>query len=762
MSWILLTEATITELLGDPIARSSIANQLPDDLPSAFRLSLSKRKQYLGRTVAVDDAAKLVVIWPSRDAQPLSLKGMPLVCIWSDPEQPTIWTIGEEDRPQALERICQLAKRVWTNQPLPEHWEAKKVEGFPSVFVSGRQLTDLRIAYLSRNIFGRQLLTVGSLYYARRQEKSARVPNVEESLLKAIPESLTPPEPDEVTVVGEEPTETEEVETPDSSDLVMTSQEGVGHHLFSLKYSEWLSDKGPLTREQRRVVAHKVQRPLRIHGPAGSGKTLVLSLKALSLLYKAQQEGTKCHVLLVAHSNEMRNTLRTALETIDDQSLMATTKKDPQFLDVETLHGWCIRELGLEFGPQYVLESDPITSRQQQQAILEEVLNDARSDRLHNLISKDFTARLKGDRMQLLRDLAWEIGIRIKGRGFGKGDLRKYADSELRSFIGKGETLPDRHFIFRVFQLYAEKFQSLGLLDTDDVVLSMANRLTSPLWNVQRKDLGYDFVLVDETHLFNENERHVLPYLTRGTTEYLPLVMTFDEAQSIGGRRSVGLKESGIQNSERQNLTYVHRSSPDIFKLASYFVDASPLIFSEFAVRQTTVLMSRSELKRCQKPQIIYGDLDAGILDEIVAACQHLRDQHNLRIGIIVFDSELLKYLSSMIPQKMGAVHYVKERGELRAAIPTPGAYIMSPEACGGLEFDAVVLAGVDEGRTPTPMGNLGREGYLAIEEEAFTELYTAITRAKYRLIIACDARRGLSSLVKPALTAGLLQVLQK
>jgi hypothetical protein len=46
--------------------------------------------------------------------------------------------------------------------------------------------------------------------------------------------------------------------------------------------------------------------------------------------------------------------------------------------------------------------------------------------------------------------------------------------------------------------------------------------------------------MVDETHLFNQNERRVLPYLTRGTAEYLPLVMTFDEAQSIGGRRSAG------------------------------------------------------------------------------------------------------------------------------------------------------------------------------------------------------------------------------
>ena len=88
-----------------------------------------------------------------------------------------------------------------------------------------------------------------------------------------------------------------------------------------------------------------------------------------------------------------------------------------------------------------MLESDPTTSRQQQRAILAETLAEARRHSLHKLIGKDFMARLDGDQNQLLRDLGWEISIRIKGRGFGRGDLRKYADSEMRSFIGK-----DRHY----------------------------------------------------------------------------------------------------------------------------------------------------------------------------------------------------------------------------------------------------------------------------------------------------------------------------
>jgi superfamily I DNA/RNA helicase len=468
-------------------------------------------------------------------------------------------------------------------------------------------------------------------------------------------------------------------------------------------------------------------------------------------------------VLVVAHSTAMRMTIRTAIEAIDDRSFLATTRSDPQFLDVETLHGWCIRELDLEYGPRYVLEADPTTSRQQQKQILDEVLGQALTQRYSGFrtlgLSRDFIVRIDGDRETLLRDLGWEIAIRIKGRGFRRTDLRKYAESPFKSLVGRGETLVDRHFMFHVYQMYEDKFQTLGLLDTDDVVLSMANRLTSPLWERQRRVLGYDYVMVDETHLFNENERRVLPYLTRGTADYLPLVMTFDEAQSIGGRRSVDLSNSGIENAERRNLTSVHRSSPDIFALARDVVERSPLLFSEFATIEPVARMSKTELRKCRKPLLIYADGDAGVCRLAAETCRDLRDHNLQRTAIIVFDPALLELLHRVLGKHVGAFYHVKERGELLAAVPNPGVYTMLPEACGGLEFDAVVLAGIEEGRLPLPMGDLSPEGYLSMEEEAYTELYTAITRARYQLVFVCDYRRGISPTIQPSIAGELIEV---
>jgi hypothetical protein len=91
MNWILLPETTVTELLGDPVARNLVALQLPNDLPPAFRLNLAKTKQYLGRVIKVNEVVSLLVIWPAKDPQPVILKGMPIVSIWSEADRPSIW-----------------------------------------------------------------------------------------------------------------------------------------------------------------------------------------------------------------------------------------------------------------------------------------------------------------------------------------------------------------------------------------------------------------------------------------------------------------------------------------------------------------------------------------------------------------------------------------------------------------------------------------------------------------------------------------------
>ncbi len=232
--------------------------------------------------------------------------------------------------------------------------------------------------------------------------------------------------------------------------------------------------------------------------------------------------------------------------------------------------------------------------------------------------------------------------------------------------------------------------------------------------------------------------------------------MTFDEAQSIGGQRSLGLESVGIENSQKKTLRFVHRSCPAIFALARDLVERGPLVFSEFNTTESIAPMSAKESKQCAVPELSYAKGQEGVLKRVVNQCSELRSRF-ARVAVITFDADLVARILDPSNRLGGVVHHIKERGELLGAIPQPGTYVMLPEACGGLEFDAVIIAGADDGRVPTPSGDLGPEAYLYLLEEAHTELYTAVTRSKYRVVFVCDSLRGPSPILKEPLSIGLI-----
>jgi superfamily I DNA/RNA helicase len=167
--------------------------------------------------------------------------------------------------------------------------------------------------------------------------------------------------------------------------------------------------------------------------------------------------------------------------------------------------------------------------------------------------------------------------------------------------------------------------------------------------------------------------------------------------------------------------------------------------------------MSQAELRRCKKPTIVYANGPHGVVESAGRVCRELRARNYHKVGLIAFDNAMLRSLVARLQSICGPFHHVKERGELVAAVPNPGVYLMSPDTCGGLEFDAVVHVGVDMGRVPPPIGGLSPQGYLSLEEEAYIELYTAVTRARYHLVFICDSQRGPSQILKPSISAGLV-----
>jgi superfamily I DNA/RNA helicase len=88
------------------------------------------------------------------------------------------------------------------------------------------------------------------------------------------------------------------------------------------------------------------------------------------------------------------------------------------------------------------------------------------------------------------------------------------------------------------------------------------------------------------------------------------------------------------------------------------------------------------------------------------------------------------------------------------------GRFVLTtPDYVGGLEFDGVVLAGVDKGRVPPRLSHDSFDIENFVCYASHQRLYVAITRARFRLAILGVKARGPSDIFANAISHGLLSV---
>ena len=75
----------------------------------------------------------------------------------------------------------------------------------------------------------------------------------------------------------------------------------------------------------------------------------------------------------------------------------------------------------------------------------------------------------------------------------------------------------------------------------------------------------------------------------------------------------------------------------------------------------------------------------------------------------------------------------------------------------GGLEFDAVVIIGVDGGRVP-PSNTGEGDAYHVISYAWHSRMYVAVTRARYAVAMYGDMSKGISNLLYLSIVGGSLK----
>lgn len=527
------------------------------------------------------------------------------------------------------------------------------------------------------------------------------------------------------------------------------------YRTLGLTYQDWIKPESPLTDAQRRVLTSEAldKYPLRILGPGGSGKTLLMQLLALKKLITAKERGEDCRIMYIVHSDAMRAKVIQRFELLsgENEGLIKNIK-------ITTLSEYCREKLQLAVDA--ILDRDAEDAKifqlqQVQEAMRNEQINHRDEIQDSALLASVYGNSDLGEIFAKL--LLAEISISIKGHGLEQ-DKRRYVESErslsrLHGILTKEE----REFVFSIFEWYhREVFENYGALDPDDLALSLYGSIKTPVWRLRRKSEGFDYIFVDEAQLFNENERRLFSLLSNDTKTHIPIALALDEAQSFYGQSNAGFATLGIKDISNQSLDSIRRSTLEIAKLAFFVIQRSTNLFSSDFPDFTSIESFNNSEKgeKLGKPIIEKESPDSPNFGKfILRRVRELRGDNIRQIAVICHLESYWPTIELELSKADLPFQVLRERGE-KIKADQPIVVLCRPAQVGGQEFDAVIVVGLEKG-TIALKDNPALES--AIEQQMIRETYLSITRARYKVIFAISKLSAENELISNAVLAGLV-----
>lgn len=541
------------------------------------------------------------------------------------------------------------------------------------------------------------------------------------------------------------------------------------------RYEDWLP---LLTEQQTRFVTTPITKPTRIEGAAGTGKTLALMLKAIYTLRAAKERGDACHLVFVTHSDATKRTIEEVASVIDsDGFVMSDRRLSLQSVKVCTLSELCADVLRQSISESEFIDRDAMESKELQLLYISESLDRAIREELpghSKFMSPEMVAFMEGEeRWRIVTMLQHEISVIIKGRA--AEDLDRYKKVPPLKYGLPIKSDADKGFIFTIYGIYSKYLSDAGQFDNDDVVLTTIGQLDTPIWRRRRIRDGYDAVLIDETHLFNINELQLFHYFTMTEVPY-PIVYSVDRSQAVGDKGwsiediastiASEPEDSGLANGEREVVQTVFRSSAEIVNLAFAVLSSGATLFTNFDNPMTAASsgFTEQEERICADP-VFYNVIgEQAVLEAAFNRAEALREELGCRrsdILIVSLSNEVIKGLVDFAEAKNKPLLILTKRGDataVQAARDSAQWVVGHADFVGGLEFQAVVIVGVDGGRVPPNGGNDNFSSKNFLSYVSHNRLYVAISRARYRVEMLGERARGPSRLISPAIQAGLVE----
>lgn len=533
------------------------------------------------------------------------------------------------------------------------------------------------------------------------------------------------------------------------------------------KYKSYEKQMQALTSMQRKIVEYEdVTKPIKIEGPAGTGKTAAMVLRTVRMIQECEKKQKPIKICYFTHSKSTEYAIKNMIVSMLDEKVFS--KENIQSLKITTLQDFCIDFIKLN--ETQIIDLDASEAKQYQLFLIQEAYQKIRKEsyKTYKFIMSDKIVDFfeSEDETKIISLLQYEFSINIKG--IAQSDLNVY-----KKITGLKNGIPfeeeaDKEYIYRIFREYQSYLETQSVYDTDDIILETLARLNAPLWRRARVRDGIDYMFVDEMHLFNLNEQQIFHFLTKDVRQsQIPICFALDYGQVIGERSQENKtyidQMVSDQSTFTQEFNTVFRSSQQIAELCASITSSGVLLFDAFVnpYKYCESGFIASEEALCSIPQMILYKTDEEMLNSLN---NHIKKNINTYkcqsndIALIFFDDDLLsKYMSEEFEKKY-TIYFLN--GRMENNFEKNAVICTFPEYVNGLEFSSVILIGVDAGRVPQTAVSDVSINFL--KYNALNKLYLACSRARYNVTILGSAAHGLSSCLNNAIERESINVEEK
>ncbi|HZW12919.1 MAG TPA: UvrD-helicase domain-containing protein, partial [Noviherbaspirillum sp.] len=474
----------------------------------------------------------------------------------------------------------------------------------------------------------------------------------------------------------------------------------------SVPYSSWVNSK--LTKEQMRFFDASLDGPLRVRGAAGTGKTLVLTLRFLKEIYSYIDNKAPVRALFLAHGQETADNIRSYLMLADERGVVAELA-DNVDVHITTLHEIANDFINIEADVE-PLSLDGSTGRQLQFELIQSCVDEAASsawiqqqvDSWTDRFAQGFLAPKNSDlNKAFCCDLGDEFSTVLET--FGVREIDDIAERYRKAQPGPrglAQTSEEKLVVLEIYRSFREYLSDMNVVSLDQFIADFHAYLNSFRWGSARSKKGFDFIFADELHLFNRQERPVLGYLLKDGKGPKKVAVAYDPRQSPRNsffpydridRDNIWHEAKLSTNAQQFELTDVFRYTPQILSFLHRLNQHFPAddLAEEWGLRfgpskvadgptpKAVLCKSRDEMARAASAQ---------------ARALLKRDKKGGRVAVLCMDPQRFDIYAKAGIFGDGFI-VVAARDEISAISRYRQRVVLSmPEYVAGLQFDAVLL----------------------------------------------------------------------